>query len=178
MGKALEIRDDLSAEALRHAARREKDGRAAARTYAIAHALDGLSREAAAWLAGHGSSGTARRGDVLQCPRTFRVLRPAEGTAAPAAEFDGRARTRGGDPARAGAFCGRLLRLDASRPLPMAGGATRQDLPPVEHDASAATARLLAPESATVSPQAGRGGAGGLQNVWPAPAASTDWLTT
>jgi transposase len=52
MGKALKIRDDLSAEALRRAARREKDGRAAARMYAIAHALDGLSRAEAARLAG------------------------------------------------------------------------------------------------------------------------------
>ena len=52
MGKALEIRDEMSAEALRRAARREKDGRAAARMYAIAHALDGLSRAEAARLAG------------------------------------------------------------------------------------------------------------------------------
>jgi transposase len=52
MGKALKIRDDLPAEALRRAARREKDGRAAARIYAIAHALDGLSRAEAARLAG------------------------------------------------------------------------------------------------------------------------------
>jgi transposase len=52
MGKALKIRDELSAEALRRAARREKDGRAAARMYAIAHALDGLSRAEAARLAG------------------------------------------------------------------------------------------------------------------------------
>ena len=46
MGKALKIKDGLSAEALRREARREKDGRAAARMYAIAHALDGLSRAA------------------------------------------------------------------------------------------------------------------------------------
>jgi transposase len=52
MGKALKIRDDLSAEALRQAARRERDGRAAARMYAIAGALDGLSRAEAARLAG------------------------------------------------------------------------------------------------------------------------------
>jgi len=52
MGKALRIRDALSAEALRREARREKDGRAAARMYAIAHALDGLSRAEAARLAG------------------------------------------------------------------------------------------------------------------------------
>ena len=52
MGRALKIRDDLSAEALRLAARRERDGRAAARMYANAGALDGLSRAEAARLAG------------------------------------------------------------------------------------------------------------------------------
>ena len=52
MGAALKIRDDLSAEAPRRAARRERDGRAAARMYAIANALDGLSRAEAARLAG------------------------------------------------------------------------------------------------------------------------------
>jgi transposase len=52
MGKALKIRDDLSPEALRRAARGERDGRAAARMYAIANALNGLSRAEAARLAG------------------------------------------------------------------------------------------------------------------------------
>ena len=52
MGKALKISDALSSEALRREARREKDGRAAARMYAIAHALEGLSRAEAARLAG------------------------------------------------------------------------------------------------------------------------------
>jgi len=52
MGKALRIRDELSAEALRRAARREVDGRVVARMYAIAHALGGLSRAEAARLAG------------------------------------------------------------------------------------------------------------------------------
>ena len=52
MGTALKIREDLSADALRRAARREKDGRAAARMYAIANALDGMSRAEAARLAG------------------------------------------------------------------------------------------------------------------------------
>jgi hypothetical protein len=52
MGKALKIRDDLSAEAMRRVARREKDGRAAARMYAIANALEGMSRAEAARLAG------------------------------------------------------------------------------------------------------------------------------
>lgn len=52
MGRSLKIRDELSSEALRRAARRENDGRAAARMYAIANALDGLSRADAARLAG------------------------------------------------------------------------------------------------------------------------------
>src|ERR687893_913319 len=52
MGKALEVREDLPPERLRRLARRERDGRAAARLYAIAHALDGLSRAGAARLAG------------------------------------------------------------------------------------------------------------------------------
>ena len=52
MVRALKIRDDLSAEALRRAARRERDGRAAARMYAIANALEGMSRAEAARLAG------------------------------------------------------------------------------------------------------------------------------
>ena len=52
MGKALKIRDDLSAEDLRRWARTEGRGRAAARAYAIANALEGLSRAQAARLAG------------------------------------------------------------------------------------------------------------------------------
>ena len=52
MGNALAIRDDVTPEALRRAARAETDGRAAARMYAIAGALDGLSRAEAARLAG------------------------------------------------------------------------------------------------------------------------------
>jgi len=52
MGTALEIRDDRSPDDLRRLARRERDGRAAARLYAIANALDGMSRGEAARLAG------------------------------------------------------------------------------------------------------------------------------
>ena len=52
MGTALEIRADLSAEELRRLARGKRDGRAAARMYAIAHALEGKSRAEAARLAG------------------------------------------------------------------------------------------------------------------------------
>jgi transposase len=52
MVAALEIRTDLSAAELRTLARREKNPRAASRMYAIAHALEGLSRAEAARLAG------------------------------------------------------------------------------------------------------------------------------
>ena len=52
MGSALKIRDDRSAEELRFLARRERDGRAATRLYAIANALEGMSRAEAARLAG------------------------------------------------------------------------------------------------------------------------------
>lgn len=52
MGTALKIREDRSAGELRRLARRERDGRAAARMYAIANALEGMSRAEAARLAG------------------------------------------------------------------------------------------------------------------------------
>ena len=52
MGSALKIRDDLTALDLRRWARGEARGRAAARGYAIANALEGLPRAAAARLAG------------------------------------------------------------------------------------------------------------------------------
>lgn len=52
MVAALEIRRDLSAGELRALARRETDPRAASRMYALAHALEGLSRGEAARLSG------------------------------------------------------------------------------------------------------------------------------
>jgi transposase len=52
MGRALKIKDDRSPEDLRQLARRERNGRAAARLYAIANALEGMSRAEAARLAG------------------------------------------------------------------------------------------------------------------------------
>lgn len=52
MGTALKIKVDLSSAALRQAALRERDGRAAARMFAIANALDGLSRAESSRLAG------------------------------------------------------------------------------------------------------------------------------
>jgi transposase len=52
MAAGLPIRGDLSAAALRAYARRAPSPRAAARAFAVAHALEGLSRAEAARLAG------------------------------------------------------------------------------------------------------------------------------
>jgi len=52
MGAPLKIKEDRSAAELRGLARRERDGRVAARLYAVANALDGMSRAEAARLAG------------------------------------------------------------------------------------------------------------------------------
>jgi putative transposase len=52
MGTALKIKEDRSCAELRRLARQEGDGRVAARLYAIANALEGMSRAAAARLAG------------------------------------------------------------------------------------------------------------------------------
>lgn len=52
MGLPLAIRTDLEAVELRRLARRERDGRVAARLIALANVLDGMSREAAARVAG------------------------------------------------------------------------------------------------------------------------------
>ena len=52
MGAPLKIREDRSSTELRRLAQRERNGRVAARLYAIANALDGMSRAAAARLAG------------------------------------------------------------------------------------------------------------------------------
>ena len=52
MGRALEIRDDVSAADLRTRAAREKKNRVARRMLAIANALDGMSRADAARAAG------------------------------------------------------------------------------------------------------------------------------
>ena len=52
MGAPLAIRADIEAAELRRSARRERDGRVAARLIALASALDGMSRKAAARTAG------------------------------------------------------------------------------------------------------------------------------
>ena len=143
MGSALEIGGGLSADGARRAARREKDGRMAARTGAIAHALDGLSRAEAARLAGMGRQ--ALRDAVLRYKaeglaglrdrpkgRPPRRLAPEE--AEPVAAI-----LRGPDPAEDGGS-----RLDAGRSLPLARAALRQDLSSFEHDPGAPAAWLPA----------------------------------
>ena len=57
MGAPLAIRTDLEAAELRRLARRERDGRVAARLIALANALDGMGREAAARSAGNPQPG-------------------------------------------------------------------------------------------------------------------------
>jgi transposase len=52
MGAPLTIQSDLEAEELRRLARRERDGRVAARLIALANVLDGMNRDAAARAAG------------------------------------------------------------------------------------------------------------------------------
>jgi hypothetical protein len=52
MGAAVAIRADIEAAELRRLARRDRDGRVAARLIALANVLDGMSREAAARAAG------------------------------------------------------------------------------------------------------------------------------
>jgi hypothetical protein len=133
MGKMLKIRDDLSAEALRRSARREKDGRAAARMYAIANALDGLSRAEAARRAGmerqalrdavvrYNAEGLAGLHDRAK-GRPRRRLDPSEEADLAAAIL------RGPDPAADG--CCAWTRAD---PLSLARDAPRQDLPSVQH---------------------------------------------
>jgi transposase len=101
--------------------------------YAIANALDGLSRAEAARLAG--MERQALHDAVLRYN--------AEGLAGLHDRPKGRPRRRlTGDeeaehPAGARSRTGRVLRLDACRSLPLARDALRQDLSPVEHDAGA-----------------------------------------
>ena len=52
MGTAVAIRTDIEAAELRRLARREADGRVAARLLGLANVLDGMSRESAARAAG------------------------------------------------------------------------------------------------------------------------------
>lgn len=85
MPAALPIREDLSVGELRALARRESKGRVAVRMFAIAHALDGVSRAEAARLAGQRCRLRAAHADRLHCrhePVPGRLL-PKPGTGRP-----------------------------------------------------------------------------------------------
>jgi hypothetical protein len=96
-------------------------------------------------------------------PRASRGCTTGQRDAAPPAHRGRGGRARRGDPAGARSRTGRLLRLDACRSLPLARGALRQDLSPVEHDAGAQAPDDVAPEGAPLSPAARPRGPGGLQ---------------
>ena len=101
MGRALEIRDDLGVHELRGWARKAGNGRASARAYAIANALDGLRR--AARLAGMERQGLRDAVVRDNAEGLAGPLRPAEG-APGAASGRGRGGGAGGaDPEGAGA---------------------------------------------------------------------------
>lgn len=154
MGKPLKIKEDRSPAELRRLARREGHARAAARLFAIANALDGMSRAEAARLAG--MERQALREAVLRYNeedlaglrdrpkgRPQRRLTEGEGAVLAAVIL------RGPEPRAR-----RVLRLDARRSVPLDSRPFRQDLP-FEHDAGAAPNGVLAPEGASSAPAAG-----------------------
>ena len=55
------------------------------------------------------------------------------------------------------------MRLDPGRSVPLAGGALRQDLPPLEHDPGSTADGIFPPEGAPEPPAKGRRSAGALQ---------------
>ena len=154
MGSPLKIKEDRSPAELRLLARRERAGRVAARLYAIANALDGMSRAEAARRAG--MERQALRDAVLRYNgedlaglrdrakgRPQRRLTEGEEAALAAVIL------RGPEPERDGCCAwtrGESVSLDG-RPF-------RQDLPPFEHDAGAASNGVLVPEGAPRSPAA------------------------
>jgi hypothetical protein len=66
MGAAIPIRTDIPAEELRRLARQETNGWVACRLLAVANALDGMSREAAARQGWDGSADAQGLGAPLQ----------------------------------------------------------------------------------------------------------------
>jgi transposase len=116
VGAALTIRGDIEAAELRRLARRERDGRVAARLFALANALDGVSRGAAAraagmdrqtlrdWVVRFNTDGVAGLPDQ---PRPGRPPRLDEGQQAALKAMV----LRGPDPERAGVSAWRILDL-------------------------------------------------------------------
>ena len=163
MGSALKIRDDLTPLELRRWARVESYGRAAARAYGIANALEEMPRADAARLAGMDRQ-TLRDAVVRYNAKGLEGLhdRPkgysprrltADEEAALAAVI-----IAGPEPERDGVW-----RLDPGRSVPLAGGALRRDLPPLEHDPGSTADGIFPPEGAPEPPAKGRRSAGALQ---------------
>jgi len=116
MGAALVVRNDVEAAELRRLARRERDGRVAARLLAIAGVLDGMSRAAAAraagmdrqtlrdWVVRFNAEGIAGLHDQ---PRPGRPVRMDEGRQAALRAMI----LRGPDPERDGVSSWRIVDL-------------------------------------------------------------------
>ena len=147
MGSALKIRDDLTPLELRRWARVESYGRAAARAYGIA------GGRCPKWPDRDGSPNASRRGCSLQCKGIGGASRPSKGLLAAAA--DGR-RGSGASSSHRDGVC-----AWTRRSVPLAGGALRQDLPPLGMTRS--TADEDPPEGAPEPPAKGRRSAGALQ---------------
>ena len=163
MGSALKIRDDLTPLELRRWARVEPYGRAAARAYGIANALEEMPRADAARLAGMDRQ-TLRDAVVRYNAKGLEGLhdRPkgysprrltADEEAALAAVI-----IAGPEPERDG-----VCAWTPGRSVPLAGGAVRQDLPPLEHDPGSTADGIFPPEGAPEPPAKGRRSAGALQ---------------
>ena len=144
MGSALKIRDDLTPLELRRWARVESYGRAAARAYGIANALEEMPRADAARLAGMDRQtlrdAVVRYNALHDRPKGYSPRRlTADEEAALAAVI-----IAGPEPERRG------LRLDPGR------RALRQDLPPLEHDPGSTADGIFPPEGAPEPPAKGR----------------------
>ena len=116
MGAPLVIRTDMEAAQLRRLARRERDGRVAARLMALANVLDGMSREAAARAAGMDRQtlrdwvtrfNAAGVGGLRDQPRPGRPARMTEGQQATLKAIV----LRGPDPERDGVSSWRIVDL-------------------------------------------------------------------
>lgn len=148
MGRALEIRDELSAAKLRRCAARERKNRAARRMLAIANALEGMSRATAARAAGmdrqalrdavvrYNAEGLAGLHDRPTPGRPW-ALTEAELALLSARIFRG--------PGRRDR---RREQLDADRSLPLERGAFRQTPAAAESVAHPRARGLLAAEDA------------------------------
>src|SRR5205085_12352989 len=163
MGSPLKIREDRSPAELRRLARREAEGRVAARLYAIANALDGTSRAEAARLAG--MERQALRDAVVRYntedlaglrdrPKGRPQRRLTEGEEAALAAVI----LRGPEPDRDG--CCAWTRGDLCRWMAAHFGKSYQ---PFEHDPGAAPHGVLAPEGAPGAPEARSEGPGSLR---------------